>query len=80
MVFIDWSQSTIEFSFFGLFLAMYGEGEDNSFVDKNKYIKQNLAAEFESIADRVTPYLENNIKEDFHEFLRAYTDIFTKNV
>ena len=34
----------------------------------------------ESVSDRVTPLLESCKKEHFHEFLRANTDIFTKNV
>ena len=55
-------------------------GLEHSFIDKNSNIKKYLAANMEAVADRVTPHLENNKKEDFHEFLRANTDIFTKNV
>ena len=55
-------------------------GLDYSFTDKNKYIKKNLAANFESISARVAGKIDNEEKEDFHEFLRAYTDIFTKNI
>ena len=51
-----------------------------SFVDKNKNIKKHLAANFESLADKITENLDSHKREDFHEFLRAYVDIFTKNV
>ena len=47
-------------------------GLEYSFTDKNKYIKNNLAANFESLADNVTENLENYKREDFHEFLRTY--------
>ena len=39
-----------------------------------------LAANFESIADRTTDNLQSDQRENFHEFLRAYADIFTKSV
>lgn len=48
------------------------------FVDKNKYVKKNLASNY--ISDKVTNKFDTDSREDFHEFLRAYTDIFTKNV
>ena len=51
-----------------------------SFVDKNKNIKKFLAANFESIADRITDNLQSDQRENFNEFLRAYVDIFTKSV
>ena len=50
------------------------------FVDKNKYVKKNLASNFEYISDKVTNKVDTDSREDFHKFLRAYTDIFTKNV
>ena len=55
-------------------------GLEFSFVDKNKDIKNFLAANFESIADRITDNLQSDQWENFHEFLRAYVDIFTKSV
>lgn len=55
-------------------------GFDHGFVDKNKHIKKNLASNLEVIAEKVTPLLNNDKREDFHEFLRAYTDILSKNV
>ena len=50
-----------------------------SFVDKNKNIKH-LANNFEPLVDKITENLDSHKREDFHEFLRAYVDIFTKNV
>ena len=47
-------------------------GLEYSLTDKNKYIKNNLASNFEALADKVTENLENCNCEDFHEFLRTY--------
>ena len=55
-------------------------GLEYSFIDKDKHIKKNLVANFESLADKVTESLENCKREDFHELLRAYVDFFTKNI
>ena len=51
-----------------------------SFVDKTKNIEKFLAANFESIADRITDNLQSDQWENVHEFLRAYVDISTKSV
>ena len=56
-------------------------GLEYSFVDKNKIIKTFLAADMETIADKVEANVDHqNIPEDFQEFMRGYTDIFTKNI
>ena len=55
-------------------------GLDHIYVDKNTHVKKNLAANFESLAEAVNSEILNEEKEDFHEFLRAYCDILTKNV
>ena len=55
-------------------------GLDHSFIDKNKHIKKVLAANLETVADKITETLTKDNRENFHEYLRAYTDIFTKNV
>ena len=55
-------------------------GLEHSFVDKNKSIKSFLAANFEGVTESVDKAVDPNEKENFHEFLRAYTDMFTKNV
>ena len=55
-------------------------GLEYSFIDKDKHIKKNLVANFESLDDKVTESLENCKREDFHELLRAYVDFFTKNI
>ena len=51
-------------------------GLEYSFIDKDKHIKKNLVANFESLDDKVTESLENCKREDFHELLRAYVDFF----
>ena len=55
-------------------------GLEHCFVDKNKNVKKLIAVSFEEVAGKVTPTIDNDQRENFHEFLRAYTDIFTKNV
>ena len=52
--------------------------QEYNFFDKNKNIKKLLAANFESIADKITVNLQSDQRENFHEFLCAYVDIFTK--
>ena len=53
---------------------------DHCFVDKNKNTKRNLATSLETVAERVTPIVEDSEKEDFHQFLRKYTDISSNNI
>ena len=55
-------------------------GLEYSFVDKNKRMKQQLAVNMETSSHSATKYVEDNKVEDFHEFLRAYNDIYTKNI
>ena len=55
-------------------------GLEDSFVDKNKHIKKNLVTNLEVVAEKVMYSLDKEIWEYFHEFLRAHTDILTKNV
>ena len=47
-------------------------GPEYSFVDKNKNIKKSLAANFESIADRITDKIQSDQWESYHEILHAY--------
>ena len=51
-----------------------------SLIDKNRHIKNNLAANFESLPDKVTENLEDCKCEYSNEFLHSYVDIFTKNI
>ena len=55
-------------------------GLEYSFVDKNKQLKQQVAVNVEIVSHSATKYIEDNKVEDFHEFLRAYTDIFAKYI
>ena len=55
-------------------------GLDHSFVDKNKHVKKTIASSFESLAQSIDNTVSNEERENLHEFLRAYCDIFTKNV
>ena len=44
-------------------------GLHHSFIDKNKFIKRDLAVEFESLATTVDELVTPEQKEEFHEFL-----------
>ena len=43
-------------------------------------MKQQLAVNMETFSHSATKYVEDNKVEDFYEFLRAYNDIYTKNI
>ena len=55
-------------------------GLEQSFINKNKNQQKYLKANLESINQNVSDEINNDQKENFHELLRAYTDIFIKNV
>ena len=55
-------------------------GLHQSFVDKSKYVKRNVAVERESIAVRLYKYVDVSMKETFHEFLRSSTNIIRNNI
>ena len=55
-------------------------GLDYTFVDKNKRVKENIAANMESVIEAVDKDIDNEKWEDFHELLRAYTNILSKNL
>ena len=44
------------------------------------YIKTNLAANLIVVAEKITHSSEKQVWADFHEFLRAHTDILTKSI
>ena len=43
-------------------------------------MKKSIAANFEIVSHRISESINHDKLEDFHEFLRAYTDIFTKHI
>ena len=51
-----------------------------SFVNKNRALNKNLGANLETLPSQVSSFVDHTKLEDFHEFFRAYTDIFTKNI
>ena len=55
-------------------------GLKQCFVDKNKYIKKDIAVEFETLCNSVDKDISPDDKENFHEFLRSATNTFTQNV
>ena len=55
-------------------------GFKHSFVDKNNNIRRLLASNLERITERDENYLDHDQVENFLEFMRAYTAIFTNNI
>ena len=55
-------------------------GLDYSYIDKNINTRKALPANFEILAQRTSDSVEAHRLEEYHEFLRRYTGIFTKNV
>ena len=48
-------------------------GLDFSFVDKNKHLKKQFSANFETLSHRGSDCVYHQNLEDFHEFLRVLT-------
>ena len=55
-------------------------GLNHCSINKDKHIKKNIAANMESLAHSGSKQVDPSQLENFHEFLRGYTDIFSKNV
>ena len=55
-------------------------GLHHSYVDKNKNVKRNVATESESLSIILDKYINPWSKGNFHEYLRAARNIFTKNI
>ena len=51
-----------------------------SCVVKNKHLKNHLVVSFETPMQRASNYVNYQNLEDFHEFVRAYTCIFTNKI
>ena len=55
---------------YGIGTSSLKYGLNHSFIDKKKFIKRDLAVEFESLVTTV----------EFHEFLRYRTDSLSQNI
>ena len=55
-------------------------GLHQSFTDKNRHVKRNLAAELEALSSKLDPFIQVDSKENFHEYLRSVTNIVSNNV
>ena len=51
-----------------------------NFLLVNKHLKKNIAAYLEKVSHRVSESINHDKLEDFHGFLRAYTELFTKRI
>ena len=72
--FTNYSVPIINLSNYTLIHQLY------SFINKDKHIKKNIAANMESLAHSAPKQVDPSQLENFHEFLRGYTDISSKNV
>ena len=45
-------------------------GLHQSFRNKNKHIKRNIAVELEALSSNSDPFINDDSKENFHEYLR----------
>ncbi len=55
-------------------------GLNHSFIDKNKFTKRDISVEMESLASIMDDDIQDEEKDEFHEFLRASTNKFAKNI
>ena len=55
-------------------------GLNHSFINKDKNVKKDITTHMESLAYTASKKVENIQLENFNDFLRGYTDIFSKNV
>ena len=55
-------------------------GINYSFVNKDKHMRKYIAANMGCLASSTSKYVDQSKLVYFHEFLRAYTDIFKKNI
>ena len=53
-------------------------GLHQSFTDKNKFVKRNVAVELEALAARLDHYVQQSDEEAFHQYLRLCTNIIKK--
>ena len=52
----------------------------HSFIGKNRFVKQNLDVEFESLAASVDEFVSPEVKEEFDQLLRNIIHTLTNNV
>ena len=55
-------------------------GLHHSYTNKNKYIKRDIAVEFETLATILDSFVNQGSKETFHEYLRSSTKVIANNV
>ena len=61
-------------------ISPFEHGLKQYFEEKNKYIKKDIAVEFETLCSSVDRDISPDDKKKFHEFLRSATKTFTQNV
>ena len=61
-------------------ISLLEYGSKRCFLDKNKYIKKDIAGEPETLCSSVNKDISPDNQENFHEFLRSVTIAFTQNV
>ena len=81
--FTNYSVPIINLSSYTLNDSEYNQlkfGLNHCFINKDKHIKKDIATNMESLAYSASKQVDPSQLENFHEFLRGYTYIFSKNV
>ena len=55
-------------------------GLNYSFVDKNRYVKRDIAVEFENLISLIDDNINDNNKQLAYDFLRSSSNTFTQNI
>ena len=61
-------------------ISPFEHGLKQCFEEKNKYIKKDIAVEFETLCSSVDKDISPDDKENLHEFSKSATNTFTQNV
>ena len=81
--FTNYSVPIINLSSYTLNDSEYNQlkfGLNHCFINKDKHIKKDIATNMESLAYSASKQVDPSQLKNFHECLRGYTDIFSKNV
>ena len=75
----NYNISVFNLSSHGLNVSGLKYGLHQSFTDKNRHTKQNLAVEFEALSSKLDLFIKDS-KENFHEYLRSITNTVSNNI
>ena len=76
----NYNKAVVNLSSHDLGFSRLKYGLHQSFTDKNRHIKQNLAVKFEALSLKLDSFIKEDLKENFHEYLRSVMNIMSNNV